>query len=51
MAWGMIGFSGMAEYDAYRRHWEADPEARCNLAFAQLKCFILREERTFFEIR
>jgi hypothetical protein len=49
VAWGLIGFRGMAEYDAYRRRLEADPEARANFAFAQLKRFILREDRTFFE--
>jgi hypothetical protein len=27
----------------------ADPEARANIAFAQRRQFILREERTFYE--
>jgi hypothetical protein len=49
VAWGLIGFRGMAEYEAYRKRLQADAEARANFAFAQLKRFILREERTFFE--
>lgn len=49
LAWGLIGFRGMADYDAYRVRLKADPEARANFAFAQQKRFILREERTFLE--
>ncbi|HEY2462908.1 MAG TPA: NIPSNAP family protein [Steroidobacteraceae bacterium] len=49
VAWGLIGFGGMAEYEAYRRRLRSDPEARANFAFAQQRLFILREDRTFFE--
>ena len=49
VAWGLIGFGGMQEYEAYRRCLAADAQARENFAFAALKRFILREERTFFE--
>jgi hypothetical protein len=49
VAWGLIGFRGMAEYDSYRQRLGEDPEARANFAFAQLKRFILREDRTFLE--
>lgn len=49
VAWGLIGFSGMHEYDAYRERLRADPEARANFAFAQQRLFILREDRTFYE--
>ena len=49
LAWGLIGFRGMADYDAYRLRLKADPEARANFAFAQEKRFILREDRTFLE--
>ena len=49
VAWGLIGFSGMAEYDTYRQRLLQDTEARANFAFAQSRRFILREERTFFE--
>lgn len=49
VAWGLIGFNGMAEYEAYRQSLRADPEARANFAFAQQRLFILREARTLFE--
>lgn len=49
IAWGLIGFDGLAEYEAYRTRLKADPAARANFAFAQEKRFILREERTFLE--
>jgi hypothetical protein len=50
VAWGLISFRGMAEYEAYHLRLAVDPAARANFDYAQLKRFILREDRTFFEI-
>jgi hypothetical protein len=49
VAWGLIGFDGLASYEKYRARLRSDPEARANFAFAQAKRFILREERAFLE--
>lgn len=49
IAWGLISFPGLADYEAYRARLKADPEGRANFAFAQEKRFIRREERTFLE--
>jgi hypothetical protein len=49
VAWGLISFRGMAEYEAYHLRLAVDPAARANFDYAQLKRFILREDRTFFE--
>ena len=50
VGWGLIGFESLAAYEAYRVRLKADPEARENLALAQSKRFILREERNFVEV-
>jgi hypothetical protein len=47
VAWGLIAFAGLAEYEAYRGRLKADPEGRENFAFAQDRRLILREERSF----
>ena len=49
VAWGLIAFAGLAQYEAYRARIKADPEGRANFAFAQGHRLILREERTFVE--
>jgi NIPSNAP len=49
VAWGLISFASLGEYEAYRRRLKADPEGRANFAFAQEKRLILREERSFLE--
>ena len=49
VAWGLIGFESLADYEAYRARLKTDPEGRANFAFAQTRHFILREERTFVE--
>lgn len=46
-AWGLISFSSLAAYEAYRQRLRADNEAQANFAFAQRERFILKEERTF----
>jgi len=50
VGWGLIAFDSLASYEAYRARLKADPEARENLAMAQSKRFILREERNFVEV-
>jgi hypothetical protein len=49
VAWGLITFDSLADYEAYRSTLKADPEGRANFAFAQEHRLILREERTFLE--
>jgi hypothetical protein len=49
VGWGLITFDSLASYEAYCVGLKADPEARENLAMAQSKRFIVREERNFFE--
>jgi len=50
VGWGLIAFNSLSAYEAYRTRLKADPEARENLAMAQSKRFILREERNFVEV-
>ena len=50
VAWGLIAFDSLASYEKYRARLKADPEARENLAMAQSKRLILREERNFVEV-
>jgi hypothetical protein len=50
VAWGLIAFASLAGYETYRARLKADPEARENLAMAQAKRLILREERNFVEV-
>ena len=50
VAWALIGFESLASYEAYRVRLKADPEGRENLAMAQSKRIILREERNFVEV-
>ena len=49
IAWGLIGFDSLADYEAYRTRLKADPEGRANFERAQRERFILREERSFTE--
>ena len=49
IAWGIIGFPTLADYEAYRLRLRADPEGRANFAFANERRLILREERSFLE--
>ena len=49
IAWGLIAFASLADYEAYRAKLKSDPEGRANFAFAQDQRLILREERTFLE--
>jgi NIPSNAP len=49
IAWGLISFESLAEYEAYRARLKNDSEAQQNFAMAQSLRFILSEERTFLE--
>lgn len=50
VAWGLIAFDSLASYETYRARLKSDPEARENLAMAQAKRLIIREERNFVEV-
>jgi len=50
VAWGLIKFESLAEYESYRARLKEDAAARENFAFAEMHRFILREERTFLEV-
>ena len=50
VAWGLIAFDSLASYETYRARLKADPEGRANLAMAQTKRLIVREERTFVDV-
>src|ERR1700692_2595285 len=50
IAWGLIAFDSLADYETYRARLKSDPEGRENFAFAQSKRLILREERNFVEL-
>jgi hypothetical protein len=50
IAWGLIAFASLADYESYRARLRADPEGRENFAMAQAQRFILREERSFVEV-
>jgi hypothetical protein len=50
VAWGLIAFNSLADYEAYRARLKSDPEARENFAMAQRQRIILREERNFVEV-
>lgn len=49
IAWGLIEFASLADYEAYRARLKADAAGRDNFAFARERAFILSEERTFVE--
>ena len=49
IAWGLVMFNSLGEYEGYRTRLKTDPEARANFTLAQEQRFILREERTFTE--
>jgi hypothetical protein len=47
VAYGIIGFDSLSDYEAYRARLRSDPEGGANFAFAEERRLILREERTF----
>ena len=50
VAWGIIGFETLADYERYRARLRADSAAMQNFAFATSKRLILREERNFVRL-
>jgi hypothetical protein len=50
IAWGLISFASLADYETYRTKLKADADGYTNFAYAQQQRFILREERTFLEM-
>lgn len=49
VAYALITLDSLAAYETYRARLRADAEGQANLAMAQSKRLILREERTFLE--
>jgi hypothetical protein len=49
IAWGVISFTSLADYETYRARLKQDEEGKQNFAWAQSERLILREERTFLE--
>jgi hypothetical protein len=47
IAYGMISFATLADYESYRARLRSDPAARDNFGEAENERFILRERRTF----
>lgn len=47
IAFGLISFESLADYEAYRARLRADAGGRENFQFAEGERFILAEERTF----
>ena len=47
VAWALITFESLASYESYRSRLLVDKDASANVAAAQEKRYILREERTF----
>ncbi len=47
IAFGLISFRSLADYEAYRTRLKADAAGKANFNFAQEQKFILAERRTF----
>ena len=47
IAFGLISFGSLADYESYRTRLRGDAESKANFAFAEEHRFILAEERTF----
>lgn len=47
VAFGLISFPSLADYESYRARLKTDPESVANFNLAQKRRFILSEERTF----
>ena len=47
IAFGLVSFSGLAAYEAYRARLRADADGAQNFAFAEAERLILAEERSF----
>lgn len=49
IAWGLISFNSLADYESYRARLKTDPAGQKNFAFARQEQFILEEKRTFLQ--
>src|SRR4051795_2203051 len=47
IAFALISFASLADYEAYRAQLRADEAGQANFRFAEEQRFILAEERTF----
>jgi NIPSNAP len=47
IAFGLISFGSLADYENYRTRLRGDADGKANFAFAEEHRFILTEERTF----
>jgi hypothetical protein len=47
IAFGLISFARLADYEAYRARLKSDPDSAANFKLAEEQRFILAEERTF----
>jgi hypothetical protein len=47
IAFALVSFASLADYEAYRVRLRSDPDAVANFAFAQRERCILSEERSF----
>jgi hypothetical protein len=47
IAFGLISFASLADYEAYRARLRSDPAGAANFRMAEEQRFILAEERTF----
>ena len=47
IAYGLISFASLADYEAYRVRLRSDPDGAANFKVAGEQRFILAEERTF----
>jgi hypothetical protein len=50
VAYGLISFESLAEYEAYRARLKGDPAGKANFAMAEAKRLILKEERSFVQM-
>jgi hypothetical protein len=47
IAYGLVSFASLADYEAYRARLRSDPDGAANFELARKERFILAEERTF----
>jgi hypothetical protein len=50
VAWALVGFDSLADYEAYRTRLKADPDGIADAEWTARNRLILREERNFVEI-
>jgi hypothetical protein len=50
IAWGIIQFKSLADYESYRTRLLQDDGGKRNFEWAHAQRFILREERTFLKV-